>query len=268
MPGTQGQVPLPARTANGQDLTLQILEHLEHNDPLQTDTAYPDVPQAQLKAALDKLASRAMLEYDTNDTECVVLTAEGQHIATEGSHEYKVWQKISTAGRLGAKDPSLATSNAKVGLGNAMKNKWVKKDGDALVSLAESVKDTTQEILQYAEQTGTFPDPKQQKDFQKRKLVTTKKVIAYEVRKGPRWAKEIPVEVTDLTAEMIEDGSWKTATFKPYNFKALGANQNAGTLHPLNKVREEFRKIFFNWDFIEMPTARYVCSTLSLLHTY
>ena len=25
---------------------------------------------------------------------------------------------------------------------------------------------------------------------------------------------------------------------------------------PLNKVREEFRKIFFNWDFIEMPTAR------------
>ena len=256
MPGVQGQVPLPVRTANGQDLTLQILEDLEHNDPLQTDTAYPEFPQAQLKAALDRLASRSMLEYDTNDTERVVLTAEGKQIATEGSHEYKVWQTIKTAGRLGAKDSSLATPNAKVGLGNAMKNKWVKKDGDALVSLAESVKDTTQEILQYADQTGTFPDPKQQKDFQKRKLVTTKKLITYEVRKGPKWAKEIPVEVTDLTAEMIEDGSWQSANFKPYNFKALGANQNAGTLHPLNKVREEFRKIFFNWDFIEMPTAR------------
>lgn len=94
------------------------------------------------------------------------------------------------------------------------------------------------------------------KDFQKRKLIGTQKVIAYTIYKGPKWAKEIPVEVTDLTADMLEDGSWKTANFKPYNFKALGAPQSAGTLHPLNKVREEFRKIFFNWDFIEMPTAR------------
>lgn len=255
MVGTRGPVPVPVQ-ANGTDLTLDILEKLENTDPLHTEDAYPEVPQAQLKAALDRLASRAMLEYDTNDAERVVLTAEGQQIADEGSHEYKVWEAVKAAGKLGVKDPSLATPNAKVGLGNAMKLKWVKKDGDALVSLQESVRDQTREVLQFAAQAGSFPDAKQQKEFQKRKLVTTKKVITYSVRKGPRWAKEIPVEVTDLTAEMIEDGSWKTATFKPYNFKALGANQNAGTLHPLNKVREEFRKIFFNWDFIEMPTAR------------
>lgn len=257
MVGTRGPVPVPVQ-ANGTDLTLDILERLENTDPLHTEDAYPEVPQAQLKAALDRLASRAMLEYDTNDAERVVLTAEGQQIADEGSHEYKVWEAVKAAGKLGVKDPSLATPNAKVGLGNAMKLKWVKKDGDALVSLQESVRDQTREVLQFAAQAGSFPDAKQQKEFQKRKLVTTKKVITYSVRKGPRWAKEIPVEVTDLTAEMIEDGSWKTATFKPYNFKALGANQNAGTLHPLNKVREEFRKIFFNWDFIEMPTARFV----------
>ena len=102
----------------------------------------------------------------------------------------------------------------------------------------------------------TVDDPKQLKDFLKRKLVTTQKVITYTVKKGPKWAKEIPVEVTDLTAEMLQDGSWKSANFKPYNFNALGEPQNAGALHPLNKVREEFRKIFFNMEFIEMPTAR------------
>lgn len=126
------------------------------------------------------------------------------------------------------------------------------------MSLTDSVVDATQQFLQHVQQNQTAPDPKQLKDYQKRKLVATQKVIAYTVRKGPRWALEIPVEVTDLTAEMLENGSWKTANFKPYNFKALGAAQNAGTLHPLNKVREEFRKIFFNWDFIEMPTARLV----------
>jgi Phenylalanyl-tRNA synthetase alpha subunit len=28
---------------------------------------------------------------------------------------------------------------------------------------------------------------------------------------------------------------------EPYNFNALGADQRAGALHPLNKVRQEFR---------------------------
>ena len=31
------------------------------------------------------------------------------------------------------------------------------------------------------------------------------------------------------------------AVTEPYNFNALGADQHAGALHPLNKVRHEFR---------------------------
>lgn len=53
-------------------------------------------------------------------------------------------------------------------------------------------------------------------------------------------------------------GAWKTANFKPYNFKALGSDQNAGSLHPLNKVRHEFRQIFFEMGFEEMPTNKFV----------
>lgn len=40
-------------------------------------------------------------------------------------------------------------------------------------------------------------------------------------------------------------GSWKTATYKKYNFDAEGTPTNGGALHPLLKVREEFRNIFF-----------------------
>ena len=192
-----------------------------------------------------------MVDYKTNETEQVILTSEGQQIHDEGSHEYKVWALVNEKGQVPPKDPSLS----KVGLGNAMKLGWVKKEGDVLKAVMEQVTDETQAGLKGAQQLKTLPE-KQLKDFVKRKLVTTQKRIAYEVRKGNKWAREIPVEVTDLTVDMLESGSWKSANFKPYNFKALGAQQNAGTLHPLNKVREEFRKIFFNWDFIEMPTAR------------
>jgi phenylalanyl-tRNA synthetase alpha chain len=70
----------------------------------------------------------------------------------------------------------------------------------------------------------------------------------------------MPVEVTVPTPEMLQDGSWKTANFKPINFSAPPPRQKCGALHPLNKVRDEFRNIFFARGFIEMPTARYVDS--------
>lgn len=248
---------MPVQTNGGaRDLTLDILETLEEQDPLQTQDAFPQISQAEIKAALDRLASRTMVAYDTNDSEEVVLTTEGQQICDEGSHEWKVWDIVKKSGRLSLKDPALATPSAKIGQGNAFKLKWIRKDGDALIPIADSITDGTRELLQQVSETRSFPDPKQLKDYQKRKLVTTSKIITYTVRKGPRWAKEIPIEVTDLTAEMLQDGSWKSANFKPYNFNALGEPQGAGALHPLNKVREEFRRIFFNMEFHEMPTGR------------
>jgi len=46
-------------------------------------------------------------------------------------------------------------------------------------------------------------------------------------------------------------GAWRTTQFKKYNFEAKGVPPVSGHFHPLLKVREEFRKIFF-----EMGCAR------------
>jgi len=150
----------------------------------------------------------------------------------------------------------VGAESAKVGQGNAFKNKWIKKDGDSLVLVQKEVKDSARELLQKVQATKSIPDAKILADLKKRKLVTVGKEISYKVSKGPKYAKEIPTEATDLTADMLASGSWQTTNFKPYNFKALGAAQNAGALHPLNKVRAEFRQIFFNQGFVEMPTNR------------
>ncbi|KAF2480413.1 tRNA synthetases class II core domain (F)-domain-containing protein [Neohortaea acidophila] len=261
MPGARGPVPVPAQANGTSDLTSNILHSLEQHPQLDTQEAFPQTSQAEIKAALDRLASRRMVAYEAKDKELVVLTEEGQQISDEGSHEWKVWEAVKSKGRIPIKEiEKIVGPSAKVGQGNAFKLKWIKKDGDALVPVAENVTDTTRELLQHVGAHHEFPDPKQLKDYQKRKLVTTKKDITYTVRKGAKWALQIPVEVTDLTVEMLQDGSWESANFKPYNFQAAGEPQHAGALHPLNKVREEFRKIFFSQDFIEMPTGRFVDS--------
>lgn len=134
---------------------------------------------------------------------------------------------------------------------------WRASCADCLLQQVESINDITRDQLKVIQETKTN-DPKIIADLKKRKLLRMQKVISFRISKGPKFALEMVKEETDLTAEMLASGSWKTATFKPYNFKALGADQHAGALHPLNKVRHEFRQIFFEMGFTEMPTNQYV----------
>ncbi|KAF2276580.1 phenylalanyl-tRNA synthetase alpha chain [Westerdykella ornata] len=260
-PGTRGPVPIPVELQS-HNVTQDVLDLLDTKSPFNTSEDLPSISQKDVKAALDRLASRSMVTYETKDAEQVLLTKEAEDIVAKGSHEYRVWAAVKEAGKVSIKElPNIVgADSAKVGSGNAFKNKWIKKDGESLVLVTDEVKDSTQETLKKIQESKTLSDAKLLADLKKRKLVTVSKVISYIVSKGEKYAKEIPVEVTDLTAEMLASGEWETANFKPYNFNALGAAQHAGALHPLNKVRQEFRNIFFNQGFVEMPTAHFVDS--------
>lgn len=106
MPGQRGPVPVPVQQG-GRDLTQQVLDLLDSKpdqQPLQTNVDFPDVSQSEIKAALDRLASRSMLTYQTQEEEQVLLTPEGQLIVSEGSHEYKVWRVVHERGQLPLKE--------------------------------------------------------------------------------------------------------------------------------------------------------------------
>jgi hypothetical protein len=55
-----------------------------------------------------------------------------------------------------------------------------------------------------------------------------------------------------LTRAPSCSGAWEKASFKKYNFDAEGAPTNGGALHPLMKVREEFRNIFFEMGYVAL----------------
>ena len=240
----------------------QFLEELSTADgPLLTSEAFPGVPFVKVKSAVDTLKSREMINCEQVDREEAVLTPEAQGIASNGSHEAKVWEAVQSAMN-GLKISHLpgivGKESAGVGQGKAMKNGWIRKDGDIFKAKVDSIQDITREQLQKIQETRTHPDAKVISDLKKRKLITLQRVISYKVEKGPKFSLEIVKEDTDLTAEMLASGAWKTVKLKPYNFKSLGAPQHSGALHPLNKVRHEFRQIFFEMGFEEMPTDKFV----------
>lgn len=96
-------MPVPLET-QGRNLTQDVLDLLDTKETLQSNEDFPSVPQRDIKAALDRLASRSMVEYKTLDKEQVVLTPESEGIVANGSHEFKVWKAVKEAGKVAIKE--------------------------------------------------------------------------------------------------------------------------------------------------------------------
>ncbi|KAJ2959638.1 hypothetical protein NQZ79_g4910 [Umbelopsis isabellina] len=249
--------------SNQDDLQTLVLTTLDKQgvieDSANLKTASgADVDQLALLGALNSLRSKDMLEYKAIEREVWTLTDEGRELADSGSHEARVFEAVP-AGEEGITIPELQAKLGKaasIGQGKAFKNKWItKQPPNKLVRLVDSIVDQTQIDLRQIQSAGTLTDAKLLADLKKRKLADK------HVTKGPEFSLEIKKEATDVTYEMLQSGEWKNASFKKYNFDAVGIAPSGGHLHPLMKVRQEFREIFFEMGFEEMPTNRFVESS-------
>ena len=106
-----------------------------------------------------------------------------------------------------------------------------------------------------------FPAKEYKELANKRKMVVKKKENSYAVAKGPEFKLERTKLAADLTKDMLDSNTWETTDFKPTNFRSLGKAVEGGHLHPLLKVRAEFRKVLMQMGFEEMPTSRFVESS-------
>ena len=164
---------------------------------------------------------------------------------------------------MGEMENRVGAQVAKIGFGKAMKQKWIKKDGDNFERIAASPVDEDQANLKRWLENPVYDDKdkKALDQYKKRKHLNIKSVKSYKVTKGPQFATERTKLETELTAEMLRSGAWKDQKFKKYNFGAEGLPGTGGHLHPLLLVREQFREIFLEMGFTEMPTSRYAESS-------
>ncbi|XP_061080163.1 phenylalanine--tRNA ligase alpha subunit [Conger conger] len=193
------------------------------------------------------------------------LTAEGAEIADKGSHEAQVFNAIPEDGL--PQNQLMKLPSGKVGFSKAMSNKWIRVDkahegGPRVFRMVESVEDSVRgRLLQVKGGGASQLAEKERNELKKRKLLTEVTVKSYWITKGDSFSTTITKQETELTPEMIASGSWKSKGFKPYNFEAMGVALDCGHLHPLLKVRTQFRQIFLEMGFTEMPTNNYIESS-------
>jgi phenylalanyl-tRNA synthetase alpha chain len=121
------------------DLPSEILQLLSANDPILSSEAFPSQKSGDVKGALDRLASRSMVRYETIDREEAILEEEGVEIEANGSHEARVFEAVRKAVEgLTVKELEAAIGDKKaaaVGQGKAFKSKWIAKaEGGRLVA--------------------------------------------------------------------------------------------------------------------------------------
>jgi phenylalanyl-tRNA synthetase alpha chain len=245
--------------------------------------------------AIKSLLADQYVLVENLETSFYSFTAEGQSILDNGSQEVLVLKALNEVGKMSISDlqDKVGKDVAKIGMGNCMKAKWVKKDGLDLIPIkkVDEVEDTVRMQLQclhdadfkvdaLSDKVGALSSKfmkggfirflhsflssmrkQDAKDLKRRKLINLVVVKSHKVSRGPAYKPQRVKKAADLTKEMLDSGAWETAEFKPYNFLVLGEKVGGGYLHPLLKVRAEFRKILMEMGFQEMPTNKWVESS-------
>jgi phenylalanyl-tRNA synthetase alpha chain len=217
---------------------------------------------------IKSLESRDMLRATLQEQQLWHVSQEGLQLIEHGSHEANVFAlaKCHVDGLdQRTMEETLSSAVAKIGLGKALQQKWVELRGTKVVPIADAIVDRTREVLREIQKHPQQPHGVTEielKELKKRKLIDSVTVKSYRLEKGPQFALVLKELATDMTTDMIMHDHWKHHIFKKYNFaNAQGILPQGGHLHPLMKVREQFRQIFFEMGFTEMPTNRFIESS-------
>lgn len=251
-----------------------ILQHLSSSEATIEDTftwaSSKDLDHNSVVGSVKSLSADAYVEATELSTSFYTLSDEANEVVANGSQEVRVLAALIEAGEEGMTMPDLQSKVGKdvckIGMGNCMKNKWAKKAGDKLVATKAmcDVSDETQDQLKALDAANCAEgviDEKQVNLLKRRKLISLVTRKSYSVTRGAEYAPKRVKKAADLTKEMLDSGAWKTTAFKPYNFLTVGEKVGGGYLHPLLKVRAEFRKILMQMGFQEMPTNKWVESS-------
>ncbi|XP_055340816.1 phenylalanine--tRNA ligase alpha subunit-like [Paramacrobiotus metropolitanus] len=249
----------------GQDILEAVAKHEQPVSSLQLAEKLHQDHQKIIGAIKSLQGIPGLIEAEPESRTLWVLTPEGKEIATKGSHEYRVLQMVPAEGQK-LDEIKKSFQYGQIGVNKALEQQWIEIDkkatGGPIIRAkkpASDIKDEVREIIQKLE-AGDFlgvPDPVKA-DVKKRKLAQEQILKSLLVSKGPNFATSISKAETDLTVDMLAKNAWKEKRFKEYNFDALGVPPSAGYFHPLLKVRTEFRQIFLEMGFEEMPTNNFV----------
>jgi phenylalanyl-tRNA synthetase alpha chain len=246
------------------DIKSLIKEHLknkENFDSLEFSN-FNFLKHQDVVGALKGLEMAEEVKLEKLEKMQLVFLEDGQFILEKGSHNILLLKTLSQNNNTLTKSALKDILSEKVldrAFKVAMKLKQISYDKatDSISLQAKTFEDDTQlELKNYSAGKITKDDEKKIANYKKDKVLSEENVVYWRVTRGVNFGLETKME-KDLTIDMLKTG-WENIKFKPYNYNAKGKEQNQGALHPVLKVRTEYRQMLIELGFQEMPTNCYV----------
>lgn len=125
-------------------------------------SASKNLDHAKVVGAIKSLLVDQYVVAEDLKTSFYNLTEEGESIIANGSQEMLVLKALNEAGKLSMPDlqAKVGKNVAKIGMGNCMKAKWIKKDGGDLIPMKkdDEVEDSVQKLLLELKAADFKPD--------------------------------------------------------------------------------------------------------------
>mmetsp|Transcript_20937 Transcript_20937/g.52089 ORF Transcript_20937/g.52089 Transcript_20937/m.52089 type:complete len:507 (+) Transcript_20937:69-1589(+) len=212
---------------------------------------------------MKSLEASELVASTATDQSQLVLTPEALTYLTAGSPEAQAFAAVPAEGcTLAEFKAAVDVTVGEVGFKQAMQVKWlgmVKGAEPRVERKVDAIEDTAVALLAAVAAGTEIPAKELENLVKKRKLVKQEAWKSYSIAKGAKFALERVKAHADLTKEMMADGSWRKEEFKAYNLvPGAGAPPAGGHVHPLLKVRQQFREIFLQLGFAEMPTNNFI----------
>ena len=206
-----------------------------------------------IRKAIYLLQSKGYLAVDEVEVSNYLLTEEGKRYLKSGFPEEKLVNILKKSGNvINFKDiiKTLNEEEFKIALG------WLKRKGairieNGNVVLVFEPKIEEKEGLKLISE-GKTVDPKLVRTLIQRKLVRVRKnkIVYVTLKSKPDIL--IREAISDLTPQILIDGSWREREFLKYDIQLPSREIYGGKVHPYEGIIQECRKIFLEMGFKEI----------------
>lgn len=214
-----------------------------------------------------------IIKLELKEEKIISLTPDGKECLKKGSPEVELIQFLSNC----TENKSTKAEYTKLfgkdhrGFAKAMQLKYIDYSNQTDVLSIKSTVNASNilnndENKLLLEKFALNPNPNDYdqnavKNQQKLKHITVDNIKFFFVTIGNNFNAGLQKQETDLTKDLLVEDNWEKSHFKNYNYKAKGKEVNNGALHPLLRVRTQFREILLELGFQEMPTNNFVESS-------
>jgi phenylalanyl-tRNA synthetase alpha chain len=214
------------------------------------------------------LEMKEIIRMEKLEKKIIVLTADGLDVIERGSPENQLYNLLKNGSETKKSISEKLGHVGDRGFSSTMKAKLIDYDKKTdLVSFKPGVvleKDEAREVLNKFKLNDdpSAYDENLIKNHQKQlKYITIETLKYFAIFPDKNFDLGLIKLEADLTSELLQNDKWQSAKFKKFNYATLGKEPTCGALHPLLRVRTQFREILLELGFQEMPTNSFVESS-------